>query len=214
MPDNPLLYLVRHGETDANAVSRYAGWSDDRLNERGRAQAEELAKRLAAEGVRHVFASPVRRTVETAEILGRELDGLVRTVHGLHEISLGRWKGLTEEEVRDRWPEEYDAWRRTPDSFRLEGRETLEEVRARSLEAVDQVARSLFAEPEVPAVLVTHLAVIRVLWLHAHGRPLSAYHEVAGPFCRPYPLRWTGRGRVEPAGPAPSDGDEGSTAGG
>ncbi len=204
MPENPLLYLVRHGETDANVANRYAGWSDDRLNERGRGQAAALARRLEPEGVRNVFSSPVRRAAETAGILADALSATVRTVHGLHEIAVGPWKGLTVEEVRARWPAEHEAFMERPDTFRLEGRERLDAVRTRALDGMDRVAHSLLSAADRPALLITHLAVLRVLWLEAEGRPLSEYHRVRGPFCEPFPLRWRGSGRLETAGPAPA----------
>lgn len=205
MPENPLLYLVRHGQTEANVAERFVGWSDDRLSERGREQARELAARLGSGGVARIFSSPVRRCVETAEILSGELEVEVRTVHGIHEIVVGPWKGLTAEDVRGRWPEEYRVFLDRPDEFRLQGRETLQEVRNRAVEAIDRVAHSLLGGPERPAVVVTHLAVIRVLWLGAQGRPLAEYHRVKGPFCEIFPVRWTGRGRLEAAGPPPPE---------
>lgn len=204
MPDNPILYLVRHGETEANLERRFAGWSDDPLNETGRSQAAGLAARLAGEEVDHVFTSPVRRAVETAEILADAWGASVRTVHDLHEIELGAWKGLTEPEVEAAFPDAYAAWRREPAGFDLPGREPLESVRDRALRAADQIARTLLSADSVPAVVVTHLAVLRVLWLTAGGRPLSAYHEVDGPFCEVFPLRWEGRGALSPAGDAPA----------
>lgn len=207
MPEEPLIHLVRHGRTDANVEGRYVGWSDDRLNETGREEAAGLAERLAGRGVRHVFTSPVRRAIETAEMLAEAWDASVRTVHDLHEIEVGPWKGLLESEVEERFPEAYDAWRRDPTRLELPGRESLEGVRDRALRGVDQIAHSLLSADAEPAVAVTHLAVLRVLWLTAEGRPLSEYHSVEGPFCEPFPLRWTGRGKIVPAGPAPTRDD-------
>lgn len=203
MAETPLLYVLRHGETESNAARRFAGWSDDPVNETGRKQAEALAERLAPEGVRHVFSSPVRRATETARVLTDRLDATVRTVHDLHEIDVGPWKGLTHEEVEERWPEAYARWKEDPAGFELDGREALERVRDRALSALNQIGRSLMGEDDASAAVVTHLALIRVLWLTATGGALSDYHEVEGPFCEPFPIRWLGRGRIEAAGPAP-----------
>lgn len=206
MPEEPLIHFVRHGETDANVEGRYVGWSDHRPNQTGREQAAGLAERLAGRGVRRVFTSPVRRAIETAEILAEAWDASVHTVHDLHEIEVGPWKGLLESEVEERFPEAYEVWRRDPTRLELAGRESLESVRDRALRGVDQIARSLLSADSDLAVAVTHLAVLRVLWLTAEGRPLSDYHAVEGPFCEPFPLRWTGRGRLVPAGTAPTRG--------
>lgn len=203
MAETSLLYVVRHGTTDANEARRYAGWSDHRLNERGREQAAGLAARLAGEGIRRIYTSPVRRCVQTAEIVAEPWDAAVRTVHDLHEIEVGPWKGLTVDEVAERWPEVYRQFVEDPSVLTLQGRERLEEVRERALQAVDQIGHAQLSAEDAPALVMTHLAVIRVLWLSAGGRPLSEYHRVYGPFCRPFPIRWLGRGRLEPAGPAP-----------
>ncbi len=204
MSDSPLLYVIRHGETNANLAGRFAGWSDDRLNERGRSQCAELAASLEGEGVDALFTSPVRRAVETAGILAASLAAPVRTVHDLREIELGPWKGMTEEEVsRDRLAE-YEEWRHTPHTLELPGRESLAALRERSLAALGRVAHERAERPDVPALVVTHLAVIRVLWLTAGGRPLAEYHSITGPHCRPFPIRCSTEGRVERAGPAPA----------
>ncbi len=146
----------------------------------------------------------MRRAVETAEILSASLAAPVRTVHDLREIELGPWTGLTEEEVsRDRLAE-YEAWRRTPHTLELPGRESLEALRERSLAALARVARERAEKPDVPAPVVTHLAVIRVLWLTAGGRSLAEYHSITGPHCRPFPVRCSTEGQVERAGPEPA----------
>ncbi len=201
--DFPLLHFARHGETDANRGLRYSGWSDDPLNDVGRAQCAKLAAEMESLGVEHIFTSPVRRAVETAQIIAARLGADVRTVHDLHEIELGPWKGLTEGEVASVFPDAYRAWKETPHTLLLEGRETLDAVQERALRAADQIGHAQLAAGAAPAVVITHLAVLRVLWLHATGRPLSEYHEISGPNCRVFALRWSGRGRLETAGPAP-----------
>ena len=202
MPESPVFYLVRHGETDANVARRFAGWSDDRLNERGLEQCAELGARLAGEKIEAVYTSPVRRAVETAEILAAVPRARVRTVHDLHEIDVGPWKGLTEEEVVADWPAEYAAWRETPHDFELKGRETLSDVQERALEAVDQMAHAQLSASDAPAVVISHLAVLRVLWLAASGRGLAEYHAVDARHCEILPVRWIGRGAIEPASTA------------
>ena len=207
MAEPPILLLVRHGETAANLSHRFAGWNDDHLTEGGREQVVELARALGFRGGR-LYTSPVRRTVETAEILATELALEVRTVHDLHELEVGEWKGLTEAEVSERWPEAYRAWLETPDNLPVKGRESLEELRERARSAIDQIGRAELSEDASPALVVTHLALIRVLWLAAQDRPLSEYHSVAGHPAELYPLLWEGRGRLRATlgGPVRADG--------
>jgi probable phosphoglycerate mutase len=105
-----VLLLVRHGETDWNRDRRFQGHADPPLNENGRAQARELAGRLAGEAIAAVHASPLRRAWETAEIVAGA-NGLELTAdEGLREVDLGSWSGLTRADVEARFPEGYRRW--------------------------------------------------------------------------------------------------------
>ena len=122
----PVLYYVRHGETDFNAEQRLQGRQDTVLNARGRSQAKdsgELLRGLFARNRRDpsdfvYVASPLRRTRETMEILRPQL-GLAphpyTTDDRLLEISYGAWEGLTLPEIETRMPgllaeRERDKW--------------------------------------------------------------------------------------------------------
>lgn len=99
-----ILYLIRHGETDANAAGVWQGSTDSPLNERGIAQARALAQRIAREQlpIRAIYTSPLRRARQTAEFIAQALDNArVITDPGLAEFHLGEWEGLTYEELRD-----------------------------------------------------------------------------------------------------------------
>jgi broad specificity phosphatase PhoE len=104
------ILLARHGETDWNRELRFQGHADPPLNDTGRAQAAELAAALASEQLAAVYASPLRRAFETAEIVAA-VHGLepVR-VEGLREVDVGSWQGLSRAEVEQRFPEQYARW--------------------------------------------------------------------------------------------------------
>src|SRR5579863_2413182 len=122
----PVLYYVRHGETDFNVEARLQGRRDTALNGRGRAQAAECGELLrdlfsrdsrGAADFAYV-ASPLRRARETMEILRTTL-GLdpqdYATDDRLMEISYGEWEGLTLPEIDARTPgllakREEDKW--------------------------------------------------------------------------------------------------------
>lgn len=202
MAEPPTLLLIRHGETESNRIRRFAGWNDEHLTKEGRAGVARLSETLRLRGGR-LYTSPVRRAVETAELLAAELSLPVHTVHDLHEIELGEWTGLTESEVAERWPAAYREWLERPDELEIPGRESLREVRERALVAIDQIGKAELSEDGAPAVVITHLALIRVLWLTANDRPLSEYHSVTGAHDQLYTLRWEGRGKLTPVGGGP-----------
>lgn len=103
-------YLVRHGETEWNAIARMQGQLDSRLTGRGRAQAAVSAALLARLGVDVMFASPLGRVRETLAFVEREVPLPVTFDDRLKEWSAGDWSGSTYAEVEAAWPEEFAAW--------------------------------------------------------------------------------------------------------
>lgn len=102
--------LWRHGQTIWNAEHRYQGQSDIPLDETGQAQAQRAARLLAALGPHAIVSSDLVRASETAQTLG-ELTGIpVRYDKRLRERSGGVWEGLTNDEIRDRFPAEWARW--------------------------------------------------------------------------------------------------------
>ena len=104
------MLLARHGETDWNRDYRFQGHADPPLNERGRAQARALADELADERIDAVYASPLRRALETAEILAAPLGLPIDQIEALREVDVGSWSGLTRTEVEQEFPEGYRRW--------------------------------------------------------------------------------------------------------
>src|SRR5918999_3118854 len=104
------ILLARHGETDWNRESRFQGHADPPLNELGRQQARELAGSLTDSGVAAVYASPLARARETAEIVAEVLGLPVETRMALREVDVGSWQGLTREEVETRYPDDFRRW--------------------------------------------------------------------------------------------------------
>jgi broad specificity phosphatase PhoE len=104
--DKPVYNFVflRHGESIGNAESRWQGQSDYALTERGRAQAQALARRWKSEGVRFdlVIASPLVRARETAQIIASAVEARLELDTILVERHIGEMEGLTAEEVRRR----------------------------------------------------------------------------------------------------------------
>lgn len=162
-----LMVLVRHGETEWNRVERFRGRADVPLNNTGLAQAEATARRLAAEWQpAAIYSSPLSRALRTAEAIARPLGLPVQIHRGLVDIDYGRWQGLTPDEARVEWPEEAETWYRNPQSASIPGGETLERVRVRAMEAVNQLAAR---HPGQTIVLVGHTVVNRAILLGVLG---------------------------------------------
>ncbi|KIC57422.1 histidine phosphatase family protein [Microbacterium hominis] len=161
------LILVRHGETDWNAMRRIQGSTDIPLNDTGRAQAREVAERLQRElsavGPVVVASSDLLRAVETARIIAATLAAPEpRTYRQLRERSYGIAEGASVEELRDRWGSWAEA--EVPEA------ETWPQVRRRALAGLQRAVRDARrdAAPQAPTVVVvSHGALIREVIRHA-----------------------------------------------
>ncbi len=161
------LLLVRHGETAWNAERRWQGHADPPLNERGRAQAEELAERLACERVDAVYTSDLRRARETADVLAARLGLEPVEDSGLREVDVGEWSGLTYDEIAERWP----------GAERWQVGEAPEAMAERVVAAARRIAA---AHPGERVLVVSHGGPIRALFAAAAGLPYEE-HRKANP---------------------------------
>ena len=152
--------MVRHGATVVSAEDRFAGVSDVELSDEGREQTRRLAERLSREKIAAVYASPMGRTVETAQILARPHALDVQTRDGLREINHGRWEQMTRLEVEKKFPEEAAEWEKDPYTFAPKGGESGLAVTARALPVLIDLVRQHSGEN---FLLVSHKATIRLL---------------------------------------------------
>src|SRR5512140_2593400 len=168
------VYLVRHGATTLSAEDRFAGETDVELSDTGRAQLRALADRLAHEPLSAVYASPMRRTLESAGILAGPHGLAVVSVPELREISHGRWETKTRREVEALWPEEYAHWAADPYTFAPEGGESGLAVTARALPALIGLVA---AQAGRTFVVVSHKATIRLLLSALLGFDPRSYRD-------------------------------------
>lgn len=154
------IFLVRHGATELTAEDRFAGATDVLLSDSGREQARLLGIRLAGEPLAAVYASPMRRTMVTAELASAPHRLPVLPMEGLREINHGRWEGKTRAEVEQEFPEEYTRYEHDPYSFAPAGGETGLAVTARALPALLEIV-DRHCDREV--LVVSHKATIRLI---------------------------------------------------
>ena len=154
------IFLVRHGATVLTAEDRFAGATEVELSDEGREQVRRLAVRLNDEEIAAVYASPMNRTVETAQILAKPHGLEIQTCDGLREISHGHWEQMTRREVETAFPEEAAAWERDPYTFAPMGGESGLAVTARALPVLMEIVRR-HADEDV--LVISHKATIRLL---------------------------------------------------
>ncbi|MEV0678128.1 histidine phosphatase family protein [Actinosynnema sp. NPDC050436] len=134
------LVLWRHGETDYNATGRMQGHLDVGLTETGWNQARFAVPVLAGFAPELVVASDLRRARDTATVFTTATGIGLRVDERLRETNLGKWQGLTSDEIEVEWPGVLDAWRADATLAPPDG-ENRTEVAERALAVVEEVDR-------------------------------------------------------------------------
>lgn len=168
------LYLIRHGATPLTAEDRFSGAANVFLSEEGHAQVERLSHRLADDHIDAVYASPLDRTIETAEIIARPhgLNPIGRD--GLREISHGHWEGMTRKEVETQFADEYSSWETDPFTYAPAGGESGISVLARALPVIREI---VVDHRDKNVVVVSHKATIRLIISSLLGFDVRGYRD-------------------------------------
>ena len=159
----PTIVLWRHGQTDFNATGRLQGQSDIELNETGLRQAVATAPHIARLGPTRIISSTLQRAMRTAEELGGVTGLQVEPDDRLRERSFGRWEGLTQEEIKDGWPEAFRAWRQGEEPQGI-GADTRQAVGERVAASLQESAAQL--DDDGVLVAVAHGAAITLGLTH------------------------------------------------
>jgi probable phosphoglycerate mutase len=167
------ILLARHGESDWNREKRWQGHADRPLTTLGRAQARDLADRLADTELDAIYSSDLRRARETAEIVGESKGLHVATDPGLREVDVGSWSGLTRPEAEARFPDAYARWVAGAEGW--DDGETYEQLSRRVVAAVFRIARY---HPDHRVLVVAHGGSIRTVHAAALGVDVHTYRRI------------------------------------
>jgi broad specificity phosphatase PhoE len=168
------LILARHGETVWNVEKVFRGRADVSLDEVGIKQAELLVKCLSNWKLGAIYSSPLKRALDTANIVARYQKAAVHIAEGLIDFDFGEWQSLPESEVRRLYPDLFNEWHNNPHKVRMPSGESLGDVRKRAVEVVNDV---LFRH-RGNVLLVSHRAVIKVLICYLLGLDNSQFRNI------------------------------------
>jgi broad specificity phosphatase PhoE len=154
------VYLIRHGQTAWNKEEIFRGRTDVPLNEIGLREAELAGEYLKDKEIHVIYSSPLSRAWETAQKIAKFHNLEVQPLNGIIDMSFGRWEGHPHQEIQKNDREIYRQWREEPHKVRLPGGEGLEDVRVRSMAALEEVIR---LHPGKTLALVSHRVVTKVL---------------------------------------------------
>jgi len=153
------IILVRHGETEWNVEEIYRGRIDINLDEVGIKQAKLLGEYLSNLELDAIYSSPLRRALDTANIIAQYQKVGIQVTNGLVDLDYGEWQGLPEREVKKLYQTLHNEWHTNPDRVKMPGGESLADVRERAAGVVNDV----ISKYKGSVVLVSHRVVNKVL---------------------------------------------------
>jgi broad specificity phosphatase PhoE len=177
------IILTRHGHVEGIAPERFRGRAELPLTERGEAQAKAVAGRIAARWhPKAVYTSPMGRCVATGRQIASACGIESRSIASLNDIDYGLWQGKTHAEIRGAEGPLFEAWFATPHLVRFPKGDALQDLAARTADAVRFVIATHAGETD-EIVLVGHESVNRVLLLQLLDLPLSQYWRLVQAPC-------------------------------
>jgi len=174
------IYLVRHGQpTLPDGTWRFVGQSDPPLSPCGVSQAHALAQQVAAVHFDAVYSSDLQRCVMTAAIVSKDTGPDIQELPELREIDIGRWEGMSLEEVKHRYPSKYAEREHDLVGFVFPGGESFRDLLARVLPPFSRIMDSDAQD----TLVVSHKGVNRVLLAHLLGMPLEELFSIPQIYC-------------------------------
>jgi probable phosphoglycerate mutase len=175
------IILTRHGHVEGIKPGRFRGRAPLELTKRGVAEAAALAQRIAAKWrPTQIYASPMNRCVATAATIARTTSVAAKTCEDLNDIDYGAWQFKTFADAKAADPALFATWFTSPHLVRFPNGESLQDLVARTSNALRMV---LARHPDETVVLVGHDSVNRAVLLQLLDQPLSAYWRAAQDPC-------------------------------
>jgi len=169
------IYLVRHGQTAWNKEEIFRGRTDVPLDETGLRQAESAGEYFKGVEIHGIYSSPLSRAWETAQRIAQFHNLEVQPLPGIIDMSFGNWEGHAHQEIREIDGETYRQWVESPHLARLPGGESLDDVRARSMTALEELVRNHSGKA---LVLVSHRVICKVLICAILGLDNSHFWQI------------------------------------
>lgn len=181
------VYLLRHGETANSRYNCFNGHFDVELSPLGREQMRHLARIFKDKPIRDVYSSDLKRTVEGARIIAEPHGHVPISCPELRELSVGKWEGLSVDEVNRRYPGELEERLKCIETFQVDGGESIQQLQSRVLEKFQQIVAQ---HDEESIVVVAHGGVNRIILFHHLGISLNNFFRMKQDFAAINILQW------------------------
>lgn len=169
------ILLIRHAVNDFVKTGKLAGWTPGvHLNEEGQAQAAALGKRLADTPIDYLYASPLERTMETAQAVQQYHANLsIRQNTELGEVRYGDWEGMEINKLTGR--KMWQVVQQYPSRAEFPNGETMRGVQTRAVNAVEALVS---AHPRETVAVVSHADIIKMVLAHFLGMHLDEFQRI------------------------------------
>ena len=180
------LVLVRHGLSSFNEKGLIQGRTDDSiLTEQGYEQAFKSGKALSCINFDKIYSSPLVRAAETAKTIQKNLKRETNIVYdkNLLEVDLSKWSGLTINEIKNKYPENYLNWKNDPENLKLEGIDNsiyhpIQELYCQANEFIKYILKIYLEKNKANILIIGHNAILRCLILSLIGRPKKGFRKI------------------------------------
>jgi broad specificity phosphatase PhoE len=156
-----MIYLVRHGESEANINKRFSGITDVNLSLKGREQARQAGLNLKFEKISNIYSSPLTRARDTAQIISKEInfdENKINTDNSLIEVNFGLFENLTWDEIESSYKDESESWIANKIKYKFPEGEGYYDIIKRVSFFIDNVPDN--------SIIVTHFGVIQSILLY------------------------------------------------
>ncbi len=180
------LLLIRHGLSSFNLEKRIQGRTDlSTLTAEGKEQALETGRALSQIEINAIYSSPLKRAYSTTKCLIKELDYAISPVleDGLLEIDLGDWSGLKIEELRKKFPNEFNTWQKDPNHLEItkESGEKFKPIPNLIVQAkkfIKKILEKHSLDSNETILIIGHNAILRCIILALIGEPDQGFRRI------------------------------------
>lgn len=165
------VILIRHGETEWNLSGRWQGHADSPLSTRGIQQAEALGQRMLKETLDCFYSSDLERARHTSRLVGGPSEWNPEFMESFRERDLGVLEGLTTEEMKVKYPQEYQSFRNDGPEYQVPGGESFRQFYERCSGALEEVA---VRNPGKKIGVVTHGGFLGAIFRYVLNIQLDA----------------------------------------
>ena len=180
------LVLVRHGLSSFNAKGLVQGRTDDSyLTDQGYLQATKAGEALSKINFDKIYSSPLIRAAETAKTIYKSLNTEQNIIYdeNLLEVDLSSWSGLTIQEIKSKYPENYSIWKNDPEKLtlkRIDNKtyEPIQELFDQANNFLKDIVKAYLGKNEVNILIIGHNAILRCLILSLVGKPKKGFRKI------------------------------------